>query len=77
MTERNMKLALEEAKKVVGMIEADALTDAQKEDIIKESQNGKMKAKYSKTYTELNLSTAQADSVSTLADTATLKSKRQ
>ena len=30
MTERNMKLALEEAKKVVGMIEADALTDAQK-----------------------------------------------
>ena len=37
MTERNMKLALEEAKKVVGMIEADALTDAQKEAIIKES----------------------------------------
>ena len=32
-----MKLALEEAKKVVGMIEADALTDAQKEAIIKES----------------------------------------
>ena len=37
MTERNMKLALEEAKKVVGMIEADALTDAQKEAMIKES----------------------------------------
>ena len=32
-----MKLALEEAKKVVGMIEADALTDAQKEAMIKES----------------------------------------
>ena len=37
MTERNIKLALEEAKKVVGMIEADALTDAQKEAMIKES----------------------------------------
>ena len=37
MTERNMKFALEEAQKVVGMIEADALTDAQKEAIIKES----------------------------------------
>ena len=76
MTERNMKLALEEAKKVVGMIEADALTDAQYQ-LTQHSQNGKMKAKYSKMYTELNLSTAQADSVSTLADTATLKSKRQ
>ena len=32
-----MKLALEEAKKVVGMIESDALTDAQKVAIIKES----------------------------------------
>ena len=32
-----MKLALEEAKTVVGLIEADALTDAQKEAIIKES----------------------------------------
>lgn len=31
MTERNMKLALEEAKRVVGMIEADELTEEQKE----------------------------------------------
>ena len=30
MTERNMKLALEEAKRVVGMIEADELTEEQK-----------------------------------------------
>lgn len=37
MTERNMQKALEEAKKVVGMIEADALTDAQKKAIIEES----------------------------------------
>ncbi|MEI3518896.1 MAG: hypothetical protein V8R14_05735 [Clostridia bacterium] len=29
MTERNMKLALEEAKKVVGIIEADELTEEQ------------------------------------------------
>ena len=37
MTERNMKLALEEAKRVVGMIEADELTEEQKAAIITES----------------------------------------
>ena len=31
MTERNMQKALEEAKRVVGLIEADALTEEQKE----------------------------------------------
>ena len=30
MTERNMKLALEEAKRVVDMIEADELSEEQK-----------------------------------------------
>ena len=33
MTERNMQKALEEAKRVVGMIEADQLTDEQKKAI--------------------------------------------
>ena len=37
MTERNMKLALEEAKRVVGMIEADELTEEQKAAIITDS----------------------------------------
>ena len=37
MTERNMKLALEEAKRVVGMIEADELTEEQKAAVIKDS----------------------------------------
>ena len=33
MTERNMTKALEEAKRVVGMIEAETLTDEQKKAI--------------------------------------------
>ena len=33
MTERNMTKALEEAKRVVGMIEAETLTDEQKKPI--------------------------------------------
>ena len=33
MTERNMALALEEAKRVVGLIEADSLTEDEKEAI--------------------------------------------
>ena len=37
MTERNMSLALEEAKRVVEMIEADALTDAQKDQIVSDA----------------------------------------
>ncbi len=37
MTERNMALALEEAKRVVGLIEADSLTEDEKEAIMKES----------------------------------------
>ena len=37
MTERNMAKALEEAKRVVGLIEADSLTEEQKEAIMKES----------------------------------------
>ena len=37
MTERNMNLALEEAKRVVGMIEADELTTEQKDAIVTES----------------------------------------
>ena len=37
MTERNMKLALEEAKRVVGMIEADELTEEQKAAVISDS----------------------------------------
>ena len=37
MTERNMQLALEEAKRVVDMIEADELTEDQKAAIIKDS----------------------------------------
>ncbi len=37
MTERNMALALEEAKRVVGLIEADSLTEDEKETIMKES----------------------------------------
>ena len=37
MTERNMAKALEEAKRVVGLIEADSLTEDQKEAIMKES----------------------------------------
>ena len=35
MTERNMAKALEEAKRVVGLIEAEALTEDQKEAIMK------------------------------------------
>ena len=37
MTERNMAKALEEAKRVVGLIEAEQLTEEQKEAIMKES----------------------------------------
>lgn len=37
MTERNIAKALEEAKKVVGMIEADELTEAEKKAIIEDS----------------------------------------
>ena len=37
MTERNMAKALEEAKRVVGLIEAESLTEDQKEAIMKES----------------------------------------
>jgi len=37
MTERNMAKALEEAKRVVGMIEADMLTEEQKQQIVKDS----------------------------------------
>ena len=37
MTERNMKLALEEAKRVVGMVEADELREEQKAAIIPDS----------------------------------------
>ena len=34
MSERDMKKALEEAKRVVGMIEADKLTDEEKKMIV-------------------------------------------
>ena len=37
MTERNMQAALEEAKRVVAMIEADELTEEQKASVIKDS----------------------------------------
>lgn len=37
MTERNMTLALEEAKRVVGMIEAETLTDEQKDAIVSDA----------------------------------------
>lgn len=37
MTERNIAKALEEAKKVVGLIEAESLTDAEKKAIIEDS----------------------------------------
>ena len=37
MTERNMKLALEEAKRVVDMIEADELSEEQKAAVISDS----------------------------------------
>ena len=37
MTERNMQAALEEARRVVGLIEADELTEEQKAGIIKDS----------------------------------------